>query len=105
MSVRSSAQTVKVAPTFKFVLVLGFGLLAGASLGMGAGIGETGSDIGVSPGGGFDAGFGLTQSAQVTAGPGGVGVSGGGIGAGISVSADFCIQIPINCKEVFCPAK
>ena len=105
MSVRSSAQTVKVAPTFKFVLVLGFGLLAGASLGMGAGIGETGSDIGVSPGGGFDAGFGLTQSAQVTAGPGGVGVSGGGIGAGISVSADFCIQIPINCKQVFCPAK
>ena len=78
---------------------------------MGEGIGGTGSDIGVSPGGGYDAGFGLTQSAQVTASPDGVGVSGGrigagaGAGAGISVSADFCIQIPINCKQVFCPAK
>ncbi|MGB4115344.1 MAG: RHS repeat-associated core domain-containing protein [Polaromonas sp.] len=88
---------------------LGFGLFAGAGVGVGAGIGGTGSDVSVSAGGGFDAGFGVTQSAQVTTGPDGVGVSGGrggwGMGAGISVGADLCIQIPINCKQVFCPAK
>jgi hypothetical protein len=88
---------------------LGFGLFAGAGIGVGAGIGGTGSDVSVSAGGGFDAGFGVTQSAQVTTGSDGVGVSGGrggwGVGAGISVGADLCIQIPINCKQVFCPAK
>ena len=104
---QSISTNGKTCTYVRFCMRFGGGAYIGAGIGAGGGLGGTASDPNWSVGVGGDVGAGLAAGGQVTVGPSGISASGGraslGVGLGFSVGIDLCYDIPIKCKQLFCP--